>query len=142
MAPPTTSVALLALLYAELAEPYEGRDLSLLGKIGADFLDRPELRADELALDEAISQHPDKLLPLIEALAPVAPTRAEALLHAFPPDDGPPSARWARSFRLRWAEVELAMDAWRYGGVTMPLSDTDAIAEAAHAAASGQDRLE
>jgi hypothetical protein len=75
-------------------------------------------------------------LPLAADFSPVAPLRAEALLHAFPPEDGPPDADWALPFRRRWGEVENAMRWLESEGLTMPSDDVDAVAAAAYAVGS------
>lgn len=134
MLAPVENVATLALVYRELAQPFgdSTREMSLLGKMGADALAGSE---HEWLLAEAMEQ-PDKLLPLVAELSPVDPLRAEALLHAFPPGDGLAEAGWAWPYRRRWDEIEAAMR-WLEGeGLTTPREAVDAVAATAFAIGS------
>lgn len=108
---PYANIAVLALVYRELAQPAEStRDISVLGKMGFDALLGFDAADSEFEwmLSEA-AERPYKLLPLIEELSEVEPLRAEALLHAFPPSDGLPNEPSAWPYRGRWIEVVAAM---------------------------------
>jgi hypothetical protein len=122
-------------LYRELAEPYDGKELSLLGKMGADALQDSKY---EWALAEAM-RHPYRLLPLIAELAETDPLRAEAMLHAFSPTDALPGDEWATQFLRRWEKVRKAMAWLENEGLTTPISELDEIAYAAYALATGRD---
>jgi hypothetical protein len=124
-------VALLALAYRELAQPYEGgslSDMSLLVKMGADALDSEY----ELQLAQ-VMEHADRRLPLIADLSEVDPVRAEALLHAFAPTDGWSVADWTR-----WNAVEEAMEWFESMGLTANPSTATEVALAAYAMATGE----
>jgi hypothetical protein len=127
---PVENVAVLALVYRELAQPFgnSAREMSLLAKMGADGLADS---AYEWLLAEAMEQ-PDKLLPLIADLSAVDPLRAEAMLHAFPPDDGLPEEDWACAFRRRWDDVETAMRWLESEGLTTPSDQVNAVAATAY----------
>jgi hypothetical protein len=131
---PVQKVALLALVYRELAQTYDGKELSLLGEMGADALLDSEY---DWELQEMV-RHPYRLLPLIAELAETDPLRAEALLHAFPPIGALPGDEWASEFLGRWEKVREAMEWLEREGLTTPVSELDEIAYAAYALATGR----
>jgi hypothetical protein len=131
---PVQKVAVLALVYRELAQRYDGKDLSVLGKMGADALQDEPIEWD---LHEAM-RHPYRLLPLIAELAEVDPLRAEAMLHAFPPVGALPGDEWASEFLGRWGKVRETMNWLEREGLTTSVSELDEIAYAAYALATGR----
>ena len=103
--PKPRAVALLALAYRELASEYNGGELSLGAKMVHDLLP-----LEEDALFEAFEDS-ELLAAVLPDLAEVAPVRAEAVLHAFPPGNPALVGEWARPFVVRWDEVEGEMTA-------------------------------
>jgi hypothetical protein len=66
------------------------------------------------------------------------PLRAEALMHACPPNGRCSAKAWAKPYRgRRWDEVEVAMSVLQEQGVTTTRDDAESLAASAWQAATG-----
>jgi hypothetical protein len=142
---PAEKVALLALVYAQLymarhsdpdnlLEDFEvcRGEVTLAAMIGsqaAEPFDWFLIRA----MDD-----PAALRATARDVAEVDPLRAEALLHAWPPEADGPNDAWALRYGgERWTQVEQVMEQLRADGLTTSREDVNAIACRAYAEAVG-----
>jgi hypothetical protein len=136
-------IAFLALAYRELGAPWERpNDLSLVSKAAARALDNPTDNEFDYLMIEFLDR-PDShaaLSALLADLAEVTPTRAEALMHAFPPPEAAWEEPWAAAFHSRRHEVEEAIQWLVVLGLALPRHSVAGLAEfaSAHVAAAGR----
>lgn len=67
----------------------------------------------------------------------VDPLRAEALMHAAPPNGCCSQRPWAEPYRERWGAVRARMRLFEQEGITATRDDLDSVAAAAWMAATG-----
>ena len=134
-------VALLALIYREA---YRNRwedldsiatdqdvcpgELSWLSMIAADRL---------TTSDWAIVRDLDEPSDFLRLARIVDPLRAEALMHAVPPNGRCSRKRWAEPIRERWGRVRSRMRQFEQEGITTIRDDLDAVAADAWMRATG-----
>jgi hypothetical protein len=134
-------VALLALLYREnyiarrtgldsIGQDQEvcPGELSWLTMIGADALTE---------YDWAIINDLDQPSDFSRLARIVDPLRAEALLHAVPPNGRCSRKPWAEPYRARWGQVRSRMRLFEQEGYTATRDDLDSLAARAWMAATG-----
>jgi hypothetical protein len=134
-------VALLALLYREqylnlrtsldsIAEDQDvcPGELSWLSMIGADTLTE---------YDWAILRDLDQPSDFLRIARIADPLRAEALLHAVPPNGRCSRKPWAEPYRIRWGQVCSRMRLFEEEGYTVTRDDLDSLAAHAWMAATG-----
>ena len=65
------------------------------------------------------------------------PLRAEAVLHALPPNGAYPTRAWGEPFRERWGQVRQRMRQFHCEGYTAPSDDLHLVASDAYRRATG-----
>lgn len=141
--PGVQRVALLALVFQTVGRHPDPDPLGCLedvevapGELSLLYLtSTTHLSELDWALLRIRAWRPQALPEIAEVLAIADPLRAEALLHAWPPEAPPPPRE---AFEERWQKVETAMQDLRDDGLTASRTDVNAIAFSAYAEASGK----
>jgi len=91
------------------------------------------LPARDWEILSAVNEPPDfaRLAQRLDAL------RAEALLHAAPPDGTYPTGWWGEPYRARWGQVRSRMRLFEQEGYTATRDDLESLAARAWMAATG-----